>query len=77
MALVPQFLSEGYSVLGATLFLGAVDAVIAAGRLLLVVCAGRLLGRLRRPRVHRNLEPATGAVLVTLGVGTAAGTVAG
>ncbi|AJT68000.1 LysE family translocator [Streptomyces chattanoogensis] len=78
VAVVPQFLPEGHSVLGATLLLGAVDAVIAAGWLLLVVvCAGRLLDRLRRPRVHRNLERTTGGVLVALGVGTAAETVAG
>ncbi|MEU9116191.1 LysE family translocator [Streptomyces sp. NPDC048483] len=78
VAVVPQFLPEGHSVLGTTLLLGAVDAVIAAGWLLLVVvCAGRLLDRLRRPRVHRNLERTTGGVLVALGVGTAAETVAG
>ncbi|MFF4955163.1 LysE family translocator [Streptomyces chattanoogensis] len=78
VAVVPQFLPEGHSVLGATLLLGAVDAVIAAAWLLLVVvCAGRLLDRLRRPRVHRNLERTTGGVLVALGVGTAAETVAG
>ncbi|REK86133.1 LysE family translocator [Streptomyces inhibens] len=78
VAVVPQFLPEGHSVLGATLLLGAVDAVIAAGWLLLVVvCAGRLLRRLRRPRVHRNLERTTGGVLVALGMGTAAETVAG
>ncbi|MFI1157940.1 LysE family translocator [Streptomyces sioyaensis] len=76
VAVVPQFLPEGHSVLGVTLLLGAVDAVIAAGWLLLVVaCAGRLLRRLRRPRVHRNLERATGGVLIALGMGTAAETV--
>ncbi|MER0483893.1 LysE family transporter [Streptomyces sp. Edi2] len=78
VAVVPQFLPDGHSVLGATLFLGAIDAAIAAGWLLLVVvCAGRLLERLRRPRVHRNLERATGGVLLALGVGTAAETVGG
>ncbi|MFG2137000.1 LysE family translocator [Streptomyces sp. NPDC048650] len=78
VAVVPQFLPRGHSILGATLLLGAVDAVIAAVWLLLVVvCAGSLLERLRRPRVNRNLERATGGVLVTLGVGTAAETVAG
>ncbi|MEU8684706.1 hypothetical protein [Streptomyces sp. NPDC048611] len=61
VAVVAQFLPEGHSVLGATLLLGAVDAVIAAGWLLLVVvCAGRLLRRLRRPRVHRTPERTTG-----------------
>ncbi|MFJ9418185.1 LysE family translocator [Streptomyces sp. NPDC101227] len=78
VAVVPQFLPEGHSVLGTTLLLGAVDALIAAGWLLLVVgCAGRLLDRLRRPRVHRNLERTTGGVLLALGLGTAAETVAG
>ncbi|MGY4990758.1 LysE family translocator [Streptomyces nigrescens] len=78
VAVVPQFLPEGHSVLGTTLLLGAVDAVIAAGWLLLVVvCAGRLLRGLRRPRVHRNLERTTGGVLIALGMGTAAETVAG
>lgn len=78
VAVVPQFLPDGHSVLGATLFLGAIDAAIAAGWLLLVVvCAGRLLERLRRPRVHRNLERATGGVLLALGVGTATEAVAG
>ncbi|MFF8898272.1 LysE family translocator [Streptomyces lydicus] len=76
VAVVPQFLPEGHSVLGATLLLGAVDALIAAGWLLLVVgCAGRALRRLRRPRVQRNLERATGGVLVALGTVTAAETV--
>lgn len=78
VAVVPQFLPEGHSVLGVTLLLGAVDAVIAAGWLLLVVvCAGRLMRRLRRPRVHCNLERATGGVLIALGMGTAAETVTG
>ncbi|MGX1852154.1 LysE family translocator [Streptomyces sp. NPDC055299] len=78
VAVVPQFLPEGHSVLGATLLLGAVDALIAAGWLLLVVvCAGRLLSQLRRPRVHRTLERATGGVLIALGAGTAAETVTG
>ncbi|MFI1503169.1 LysE family translocator [Streptomyces platensis] len=78
VAVVPQFLPEGHSVLGTTLLLGAVDTMIAAGWLLLVVvCAGRLLRRLRRPRVHRNLERTTGGVLIALGMGTAAETVAG
>lgn len=77
VAVVPQFLPEGHSVLGATLLLGAVDPLIAGGRLLLVmVCAGRLPS-LRHPRVHRTLERATGGVLIALGTGTAAGTVTG
>ncbi|MFH8681193.1 LysE family translocator [Streptomyces lydicus] len=61
VAVGPQFLPEGHSVLGGTLLPVAVDALIAAGWLLLVVgCAGRVLRRLRRPRVRRNPERATG-----------------
>ncbi|MFH8753511.1 LysE family translocator [Streptomyces rimosus] len=75
VAVVPQFLPEGHSVLGVTLLFGVIDAVIAAGWLLLVaVCAGRLLQWLRRPKVHRNLERGTGGVLLALGIGTAAET---
>ncbi|MEV6567362.1 hypothetical protein [Streptomyces kronopolitis] len=75
---MPQFLPEGHSVLGATLPPAALDALIAAGRPLLVtVCAGRPLARLRRPRVQRTPERATGGVLIALGTGTAAETVTG
>ncbi|WP_030675541.1 LysE family translocator [Streptomyces rimosus] len=75
VAVVPQFLPEGHSVLGVTLLFGVIDAVIAAGWLLLVaVCAGQLLQWLRRPKVHRNLERGTGGVLLALGIGTAAET---
>ncbi|MFB1042384.1 LysE family translocator [Streptomyces chrestomyceticus] len=75
VAVVPQFLPRDHSVLGVILLFGVIDAVIAAGWLLLVaVGAGRLLRRLRRPRVHRNLERGTGGVLLALGVGTAAET---
>ncbi|MFI9201895.1 LysE family translocator [Streptomyces sp. NPDC053048] len=73
VAVVPQFLPEGGSPLGTTLLFGAIDAVIAAAWMLLVaVSATRMLTWLRRPRVNRNLELATGGVLVALGVGTAA-----
>ncbi|MEU8581405.1 LysE family translocator [Streptomyces abikoensis] len=75
VAVVPQFLpegGEGGSALGTTLLFGAVDAAVAGVWLLLVAAgATRLLGWLRRPRVHRNLERTTGGVLVALGVGTA------
>ncbi|MDT0450073.1 LysE family translocator [Streptomyces hesseae] len=73
VAVVPQFLPEGDgSALGTTLLFGAVDAAVAGAWLLLVAAgATRLLGWLRRPRVHRNLERTTGGVLVALGVGTA------
>ncbi|MFI2239761.1 LysE family translocator [Streptomyces chrestomyceticus] len=75
VAVVPQFLPQDHSVLGVTLLFGVIDAVIAAGWLLLLaVGAGRLLRWLRRPRVHRNLERGTGGVLLALGVGTAAET---
>ncbi|AZQ74069.1 LysE family translocator [Streptomyces luteoverticillatus] len=73
VAVVPQFLPEGGgSALGTTLLFGAVDAAVAGVWLLLVAAgATHLLGWLRRPRVHRNLERTTGGVLVALGVGTA------
>ncbi|MFF9478857.1 LysE family translocator [Streptomyces sp. NPDC014733] len=78
VAVVPQFLPQGRPVLGATLLLGAVDAVIAAGWLLLIALgAGRLSAWLRRPRVLRGLEGTTGGVLVALGVGTALETARG
>ncbi|MEU3712289.1 LysE family translocator [Streptomyces catenulae] len=78
VAVVPQFLPPGRPVLGATLLLGAVDAVIAAGWLLLIALgAGRLSTWLRRPRVLRGLEGTTGGVLVALGVGTALETARG
>ncbi|MFD0382340.1 LysE family translocator [Streptomyces stramineus] len=72
VAVVPQFLPEGSSPFGTTLLFGVVDAVVAALWMLLVaVCAARMTTWLRRPRVHRNLERATGGVLLALGVGTA------
>ncbi|MEU8998564.1 hypothetical protein ACGFSD_25875 [Streptomyces caniferus] len=45
--------------------------------LLVVACAGRPLRRLRRPRAHRHPERTTGGVLIALGTGTAAETIAG
>ncbi|WP_329558607.1 LysE family translocator [Streptomyces uncialis] len=75
VAVAPQFLPEGASVLSVTLIFGVIDAVIAAGWLILVaVFAARLLSWLRRPRVNTALERATGGILVVLGLGTAAET---
>ncbi|MGK5731441.1 LysE family translocator [Streptomyces sp. URMC 124] len=75
VAVVPQFLPEGGSPFGVTLLFGVIDAVVAAVWMLLVaVCAARMITWLRRPRVSRNLERATGGVLVALGIGTAAET---
>ncbi|MEW2526555.1 LysE family translocator [Streptomyces sp. NPDC047071] len=72
VAVVPQFLPEGHSVLVLTLLYGLVDAVIAAGWLLLVVlAANRLVAWLRRPRVSRALEGTAGGALLTLGTVTA------
>ncbi|MGW5860747.1 LysE family translocator [Streptomyces sp. NPDC055239] len=72
VAVAPQFLPEGHSVLATTLLFGAVDAVIAAGWLLLVAFgADRFMAWLRRPRVARRLEATAGGALVTLGVVTA------
>ncbi|UQI47218.1 LysE family translocator [Streptomyces sp. HU2014] len=73
VAVVPQFLPEGGSPFGTTLLFGVVDAVVAAAWMVLVaVCAARMVSWLRRPRVNRNLERATGGVLVALGLGAAA-----
>ncbi|GGX61507.1 LysE family translocator [Streptomyces hiroshimensis] len=73
VAVVPQFLPEGSSPFGVTLLFGVIDAAVAAVWMLLVaVCAARMITWLRRPRVSRNLERATGGVLVALGIGTAA-----
>ncbi|WP_329081094.1 MULTISPECIES: LysE family translocator [unclassified Streptosporangium] len=75
VAVVPQFLPDGYSVLSATLVLGVIDAVIAALWLTLVAAfAARMLTWLRRPRVNTALERTAAGVLVALGVGTAAET---
>ncbi|MFI8930070.1 LysE family translocator [Streptomyces sp. NPDC053474] len=72
VAVVPQFLPEGHSVLALTLLYGLIDAVIAAGWLLLVVLAAdRLVEWLRRPRVARALEGTAGGALLTLGTVTA------
>ncbi|MBZ4317818.1 LysE family translocator [Streptomyces huiliensis] len=72
VAVAPQFLPDGASPLATTLLFGVIDAVIAAAWLLLVTLgATRFMAWLRRPRVHRNLERATGGVLLALGVGTA------
>ncbi|MFI0739020.1 LysE family translocator [Streptomyces sp. NPDC021100] len=73
VAVAPQFLPDGASPLTTTLLFGVIDAVIAAAWLLLVTLgATRFMAWLRRPRVHRNLERATGGVLLALGLGTAA-----
>ncbi|MGK5641723.1 LysE family translocator [Streptomyces sp. URMC 126] len=73
VAVAPQFLPDGASPLATTLLFGVIDAVIAAAWLLLVTLgATRFMTWLRCPRVHRNLERATGGVLLALGLGTAA-----
>ncbi|KNB53369.1 LysE family translocator [Streptomyces caatingaensis] len=72
VAVAPQFLPEGASPLWTTLLFGAIDAVIAVTWMLLVAAgADRMMTWLRRPRVHRGLERATGGILVALGLGTA------
>lgn len=72
VAVAPQFLPEGHSVLATTLLFGVVDAVIAASWLLLVAFgADRLMAWLWRPRVTRVLEGTAGGALVTLGAFTA------
>ncbi|WP_432093057.1 LysE family translocator [Streptomyces sp. bgisy100] len=75
VAVAPQFLPDSHSALSMTLVFGVIDAVIAAGWLILVaVFAARLLTWLRRPRVNTALERTTGGILVALGIVTAAET---
>ncbi|MEV6048175.1 LysE family translocator [Streptomyces xanthochromogenes] len=72
VAVAPQFLPEGRSVLATTMLFGVIDAVIAAGWLVLVSFgAGGLMTWLRRPRVARGLEGTAGGALIALGVVTA------
>ncbi|WP_333767809.1 LysE family translocator [Streptomyces sp. IBSBF 2435] len=68
IAVAPQFLPSGRSVLTATLLFGMVDASIAIVWLLVVAAgAARLMDRLRRPAVNLALEGTAGGALVVLG----------
>ena len=73
VAVVPQFLPHGTGTLRTTLLFGAIDAVVAGCWLSIVSAfATRALAWLRRPRVTSALERTVGAVLITLGLATAA-----
>lgn len=72
-SLLPQFVPSGAATFSAFLLLGIVFALITFGWLALyatlVAKAGDLL---RRPRIRRTIEGATGALLIGLGVRIAA-----
>ena len=73
LAIVPQFLPTGMPVLEAVLVLGAIDAAVAVTYFAVVAgVTAKVAATLRRPRVMQTIERASGAVLITLGVGTAA-----
>ncbi|WP_141879938.1 LysE family translocator [Homoserinimonas aerilata] len=76
IAVLPQFVPHGDDALAHTMLLGAIMAAIGLAYLCLVTfIADRANRLLRRPRVTLWLERASGGILVTLGVGTAASTV--
>ncbi|WP_069166551.1 LysE family translocator [Nocardia altamirensis] len=71
LAVLPQFLTE--VTFANTLALGAVESAIAAvAMVLLALAASRAVTLLRRPKIRDRLEQASAAILVTLGIGTAA-----
>jgi threonine/homoserine/homoserine lactone efflux protein len=73
IAVVPQFLPTGGSAVWFTMLLGATVAVIMLAYLVaLCLAAAKANEWLKRPRVTRNLERSSGAILAGLGVGTAA-----
>lgn len=73
IAVVPQFLPQGYPPLAVTLLFGLIDALIVVGWLAVVAyLATRMLSWLRRPRVNRAVERISGGALITFGVGAAA-----
>ncbi|GGX26206.1 LysE family translocator [Streptomyces noursei] len=68
LSLLPQFIPHGAPVVGTTLLLVAVHAVLGVlwlGGVALAVHRARAV--LQRPRVRRRLDQATGGVLVALG----------
>ncbi|WP_432523216.1 LysE family translocator [Kineococcus sp. SYSU DK006] len=70
LAVVPQFVPASSGVRGA-LLLGAVEAAVALGYLLVLsAVAARAVTWLRRPAVTRALERTSAAVLTAFGVGT-------
>lgn len=71
LAVVPQFLPAGGSVVTAALVLGAIDALVALLYLAAIAAAtARLVGLVRRPAVQRRIEVGSGGLLALLGAGT-------
>ena len=69
VALLPQFLPTGSDPLAAGLLLAAVHGAISVlWFALLIVLAGALGRRLRRPRTTRAIDGVTGATLIGFGV---------
>jgi threonine/homoserine/homoserine lactone efflux protein len=74
IAVMPQFASAE-ATFGETMLLGAVDALVGGAYLVAVaLLSARLVSVMRRPRVARAVEGATGAILAALGIGTIAST---
>jgi threonine/homoserine/homoserine lactone efflux protein len=72
VALFPQFLSPGTSVLLPALLMGAVIVLYDIAWFSLLAWSVDRAGRALRPRIRRLMERTTGAVLVGLGVRVAA-----
>lgn len=73
LAIAPQFVPrDGYAI-GNTLLLGAIDAAVAAGYLVVVsLLAARAVAWLKKPTVTKTLERVSAAILAALGIGTLA-----
>lgn len=71
LAVVPQFLPSGGSVVPAALVLGAIDALVALVYLAAIAAVTtRVVGLVGRPAVQRRIEVWSGGLLALLGVGT-------
>ncbi|TKV56314.1 LysE family translocator [Nakamurella flava] len=71
LAVVPQFLPDGGSVVQAALVLGVIDALVALAYLAVIAAlTTRIVGRLHRPHVQRRIEAGSGGLLALLGAGT-------
>ena len=72
VAVLPQVIPHGVSVLRSMLLFAGIDSLIAAAYLSAVACAAAaLLAWLRRPVFARTLERVTGMCMVGLGIRTA------
>jgi threonine/homoserine/homoserine lactone efflux protein len=72
VAVLPQVIPHGMPVLRSTLLFAGVDSLVAAALFATVACAAAaFLTWLRKPRVVRGLERATGVCMVGLGIRTA------